>query len=74
MAADTRQDVQPLDVILKKQVCELGQIAPMGLTFCARVAALEVDDIIHVLEHQQDDDYIDERNNDLDLTDLVQDE
>jgi len=27
---------------------------------------------IHVLEHQQDDDYIDERNNDL--TDLMQDD
>ena len=37
------------------------------------MAALEVDDIIiiHILEHQQDDDYVDDCNNDL--TDLMQD-
>ena len=35
--ADAGQDVQPLDVVKSKaRHCELGQIAPMGLTFCAR--------------------------------------
>jgi len=35
--ADAGQDVQPLDVVKSKaRHCELGQIATMGLTFCAR--------------------------------------
>ena len=46
----------------------------MGLTFYAREWQLLKYRryIIHVLEHQQDDDYIDDRNNDL--TDLMQDD
>ena len=37
MLADAGQDMQPLDVVKSKaRHCELGQIAPMQLTFCAR--------------------------------------
>ena len=36
MIADAGQDVQPLDVVKSKADTELGQIAPMGLTFYAR--------------------------------------
>jgi len=75
VVAEARQDVQPLDAAVKckADTVSLGSIVPMRLTFCAREWQLLKwrYNIIHVLEHQQDDDYIDESNDDL--TDLMQD-
>jgi len=36
VGADAGQCVQPLDVVKSKADTVLGQISPMGLTFCAR--------------------------------------
>jgi len=36
VVTDAGPDVQPLDVVKSKVDTELGQIAPMGLTFYAR--------------------------------------
>ena len=72
MVADAGQDVQPLDVVKSKAdtVDKLYQWDSPSMQESGSSWSRWC--IIHVLEHQQDDDYIDDRNDDL--TDLMQDD